>query len=187
MPQRIRRCGPRLSESTLQAVEQELGVRLPEDYRKFMLEFNGGRPVPEDSFDVQQCDQLSGVERFSPIDESDANGVLATRKIMDGRLPPDTLAIADAPCGDLILLTINGHDVGSVFFWDHEDELISGGPPLYANAHRIADSFSEFFRSLRAVDLVAWMRERGHKVPPGMEEWQKKVDEANRQDETPEN
>lgn len=178
--------GPRLSESQLRAVEQELGVRLPEDYRKFMLEFNGGRPVPEDAFDVPQCDQSSGVNRFCPIDENDANGLLTKRMHLDGRIPPNMLVIAGAACGDLVLLTIQGDDAGSVFYWDHEDELASG-PPLYANTYRVADSFSEFYRGLRTFDLKAELRKRGREVPPGIDEWQKRVDEANRQDELPEN
>ena len=41
----------RLTATEIQQFEDELGVRLPIDYRDFLLEHNGGRPQP-DSFPI---------------------------------------------------------------------------------------------------------------------------------------
>src|SRR5215211_2905566 len=40
----MNRRGPVVEESTVAMLEQRLGQRLPEDYRRFLLEVNGGRP-----------------------------------------------------------------------------------------------------------------------------------------------
>lgn len=37
----------KLTERRLAKLEKQLGVRLPDDYRAFMLEHNGGRPEPQ--------------------------------------------------------------------------------------------------------------------------------------------
>ncbi|MDI1484137.1 SMI1/KNR4 family protein [Polyangium sp. y55x31] len=39
--------GEPLSEQSLQELEEKLGVRLPEPYRRFLQEYNGGRPEPD--------------------------------------------------------------------------------------------------------------------------------------------
>ena len=39
--------GPLLTPQHLAEVEAELGAKLPGDYRAFLLNYNGGRPVPD--------------------------------------------------------------------------------------------------------------------------------------------
>ena len=51
---------PKLSEVDLDAVEQRLGVALPDDLRDIYLQFNGGRPLrnvfrsASEEYDIQQ-------------------------------------------------------------------------------------------------------------------------------------
>jgi hypothetical protein len=40
----LRSCGPEVSEADLAAFEATLGYPLPDDYRDFLLRYNGGRP-----------------------------------------------------------------------------------------------------------------------------------------------
>ncbi len=39
---RLSNCGPPVSESDIVAFERRVGVALPDDYRQFLIEVNGG-------------------------------------------------------------------------------------------------------------------------------------------------
>lgn len=67
------------------------------------------------------------------------------------RIPADLLPVAHAEGGNLVCLSLGGHDRRAVYFWDHEEEAEEGEPPARRNLHRIADSFRDFAASLRPV------------------------------------
>jgi hypothetical protein len=46
MLERTEEAAPPTTEFRLRALERELRISLPQDYRAFLLEHNGGRPVP---------------------------------------------------------------------------------------------------------------------------------------------
>jgi hypothetical protein len=39
--------GSKITEAELKAVEKQIGHRFPEEYRQFLLTYNGGKPVPD--------------------------------------------------------------------------------------------------------------------------------------------
>ena len=39
----LTKTGPRITEDDVHRLEQQLGLQLPADYRRFLLEVNGGR------------------------------------------------------------------------------------------------------------------------------------------------
>jgi hypothetical protein len=39
--------GPTLQDEEIDKVQSQLGVVFPEDYRRFLLRYNGGRPKPD--------------------------------------------------------------------------------------------------------------------------------------------
>jgi len=45
----MERRGPQIGEAEVAAFEQRLGSTLPDDYRRFLLEVNGGRPSEENA------------------------------------------------------------------------------------------------------------------------------------------
>jgi hypothetical protein len=64
--------GPRLSEEDVEEIEKRSGLALPDSYRSFLLEHNGGVPTPDTidiegapsrATDVQVRDQSRGVRR----------------------------------------------------------------------------------------------------------------------------
>ncbi|HYO72587.1 MAG TPA: SMI1/KNR4 family protein [Archangium sp.] len=146
----VRPEGP-LSEDKLAAVERQFGVTFPAHYRSFMLEYNGGRPVPA-GFDIlwrsdQECGQdwrTSEISRLLSIYEGEKANFLDYNTVMfKGRIPADTLAIAYDPGGNLILLAHSGPMTGKVLFWVKDREVEEGETPGHENVGVIADSFQE--------------------------------------------
>jgi cell wall assembly regulator SMI1 len=133
--------------------EEEIGYELPEDYKKFLLEHNGGRPSPEGfSFEYRDSKKSSSLlDFFYGIQgETEEHYDLATNnQDFKGRIPSDMLVIACDQAGNQICLGLFGNVKGKIYFWDHEEEAVSeGDPPVYGNLYFIANSFSEFVNGL---------------------------------------
>ena len=144
-----------LSETELEVLEENLRIRLPQDYRDFLKATNGGQPA--------ECNNYLGIENTIPGGNSDVayffNGVTVDDdelslahnvKLYRDRICSDLMPIAMDSFGNLILLKIQGERIGSIFFWDHEDELAIDGSQ---NEHNVYPIFSRF------CDLLDGLRE----------------------------
>lgn len=139
--------GPVLDEQALVALEHDLGLVLPVAYRAFLQQHNGGYPDPnafERETNNRKGRQLAIVSDFFGIDD-----VRKYRRWHVDRVPRNLLAIARDPGGNMILLSVDGSDVGQVFFWDHDRETT---PPTYANVYAVAPDFSSFLDALHDPD-----------------------------------
>jgi SMI1 / KNR4 family (SUKH-1) len=141
-----------LTEDELAAAERQLGVNLPDDYRSFMLRYNGGQPEP-DGFDViwrddRECGQdwrTSTLSWFLSLDERRGYNLLKYNQPgFAGRIPRGTIAIAVDAGGNLILLALEGPYAGRILFWVREYEVEEGEEPGYDNVGIIADNFDQF-------------------------------------------
>ena len=122
-----------LSEDDIAAFESRTRVRLPEEYRKFLARHNGGVPTPASFSEssVRYFLEIQGRDSYSDIE---ARWALIGDRLSDGMLP-----IANDPGGNSILIQTSGADVGSIWFWDHEN------PSALV---RLADSFNRFLDGL---------------------------------------
>src|SRR5436853_6401190 len=57
-----------------------------------------------------------------------------TYEVYRGRMPDSVISFADDPGGNAYCIAISGKDRGKVYFWDHEQEEISGDLRLLANS-----------------------------------------------------
>ena len=143
------------TELELSSIESDLGVSLPVDYRRFMLTYNGGRPVPC-TFDILWLEnyplgdiwKTSEVSRFLSIyNEDKANFVKYNKINFSGRIPKETIAIAYDPGGNLILAGITGEHAGKILFWVKDYEVEEDRIPNFDNVGFIANNFDEFLHS----------------------------------------
>lgn len=142
--------GP-LDEKFLSSVEQFWQFKLPQDYRKFLLCYNGGYPCKTIfNFD----DSSSVIDCFYGFMKDFIKNILIKYRDIGIRYPINTLPIGDDVFGNLILLSVKGPDRGKIYFWDHEMEVEDGETPDYSNLTLIADSFDEFINSLKSEDEV---------------------------------
>jgi len=136
-----------LEESELSQYEQQLGIRLPHEYRKFLLEFNGGSPRPN-RFRFKGSNTGSQVLSFFGF--ASFYNVLEELETYSGRLPKRLFPVAAEAGGNLLCISLSGEDAGSIYFWDHELEAdLSQGqtPDSINNTTLVADGFCEFLDS----------------------------------------
>jgi hypothetical protein len=145
-----------LTEDALQTVEKTYGFQLPGDYRKFLLENNGGFPSPNCvTFTDAGRKTASDVFCYFTIGDNRPWASMEWHlETFSARLPKNTFPIARDSCGNLWLLNVGGENHGSVFFWDHGsydtfDETDIGSWP------RVAASFQEFRDNLTAFSATA--------------------------------
>ncbi len=112
------------SKNEIEAFEKVLGVRLPDEYRNFLLSHNDATPEPN-SFPVGS-DNDSGVNRFVPCSE-----IVEQMKFVD-HVSFKMIPIAEDDCGNYVLLNLD--DSGRIYFWDHEEpyEQIELAPGMNA-------------------------------------------------------
>ena len=146
--------GPPASPDAIRDTERRLGVTLPEDYKAFLQEQNGGEPEPnflEGGEDIGGAHVRyflsagpSGIEGLEDLEsvrweysrDGDADYVLDT----------SVLPIGQDAFGNLICLKVSGEDYGAVYIWDHEE---ADDAEAYARA---TGSFNAFFEALRPED-----------------------------------
>ncbi len=142
--------GP-IDEFVVSICEMEWEVRLPRDYRAFLIKHNGGLPKP-DVFEFKGQQAGSSVNRFFHIGLEKNYSITEQRKVYKGRIPNDLFPIACDPFGNLICIATRGKQYGALFFWDHEWEAECGIDPDYSNVTPIADTFNEFLEGLHEID-----------------------------------
>ncbi len=155
--QRMENKGPQLSEAEVSEFETEIGAKLPEAYRKFLMACNGGilgKLGAESMFWVDRNygfydvyglrEQGDSLRRYREIYQSQT----------PARIPLDLLPIANGIFGNVICLAVRGERYGHVYWWDHEmepdpktwDGTIETSGELFVH---LADSFPEFVAQLK--------------------------------------
>lgn len=121
------------SPDDIRKLENELGYRINDEYRRFLLRSNGVTPESNMfSGDAAEIDE--GVEYFVPV--ADIMSCRAYMEPLDSTVYP----IADTGGGDYVVID-EGRN-GAVMFWDHE----TGDLTL------LAAGFDAFLASLEPFD-----------------------------------
>jgi hypothetical protein len=147
--------GPKVTDAQISAFEQSYGHLLPDDYRQFLLDVNGGQP------DSANCELDQGVVNslFSLDDTENDSSDLATRANRSRpMLPsPDLLFIGHDDCSNRFLLALAGEHRGEVWFMLTGDDARPDDANPHVDWHRrrdmrkLADSFEQFMRALRPL------------------------------------
>jgi cell wall assembly regulator SMI1 len=149
MTPKIERSQKPTTDRQVRALEKSLKIRLPQDYRSFLLQNNGGKPDP-DGFDVETINgpkANSRVGYFLAIHDGKQDSFedyFNTYKVKATRIPAHLVPIAHDSKGNLICIAVTGRDVGAVHFWDKDDSVDDGAD----NCHLLAKNFDEFLNAL---------------------------------------
>lgn len=134
----------KLKVKTLEEFEKENKLKLPDDYRAFLIEHNGGSPSPATNptpeTDVQWIYGIHNGEYWASLKWH--------IKTLSGRIPANTLPIANDSGGNIFLLSLHPDSYGEVWFWDHENETEKNADAYLDNIIKSADSFTDFVNSL---------------------------------------
>lgn len=142
---------PPASETSLEAIEARIGVKLPDEYRAFLLQSNGGSfarhiVVLPDGGGRTVLNYMLGTAGGSYDIMTDYDDL----RSMD-RIPVASLPIADDPGGNLFIVSLEQQTYGSIYFWDHEQEPSDGGSTIaeFPNMAWLAPGFGAFIAALK--------------------------------------
>jgi len=151
-PPMVRR-GPSVSEHDILAFEKRFGWRLPQDYRRFLLDVNGGRTA-------QSHREFSGGilnTLLSLNDTTDESRDLATRVEWARRSLPsaELLLIGADDGGASITIALDVEHCGEVWLHVPEHRPAESNPRALwhdrRDMHKLANSFQDFIGSLRPL------------------------------------
>jgi hypothetical protein len=111
--------GP-LAQDRLAEFERITRLNLPDDYRDFLFQNNGGQPTPA-FFWIEPQKDGSDVHQFYGLHNGPAHLCIDTY-IGEERygIPSTMLPIGDDGLGDFICLGVSSANFGGVYFLDHE-------------------------------------------------------------------
>jgi hypothetical protein len=121
-------------------------IGLPSDYKVFLLECNGGIPLPNKNVSPETI-----VTYILGMHNEDYYASLYKHiSMFMNRLPLSTFPIATDPFGNLFIMSLHPEGHGHIYFWDHEGEPENQDGHYTDNCYFVARSFSEFVSSLIA-------------------------------------
>jgi hypothetical protein len=151
--------GPRVGDADVRRFEEQLGHELPEDYRAFLLEINGGSTSSSHCVFRLRHDEtvLNSLYSLNAADERDD---LTTRQLYprypSNNLPKEALAIGYDDGGGRIVLPLAGPHRGEIWYLDTADMLDDENPRIdwfeRRDVWKLADRFAEFLSGLRPLD-----------------------------------
>ena len=150
MSMKIINGGSKISQDDINDIQEKIGVLFPEDYRKFLLQSNGGETEEDmlyDFFDeVTENNNTSVIQEFFSIDGERMDIYTVYKNLLDEEaIPRDMIAIASDPGGNIISISLAREDYGTVYFLNHEYEEMDSS---YLVKSKIASSFTEFISQL---------------------------------------
>lgn len=135
----------KLSIEELKDFELENDINLPEGYKNFLLEFNGG--VPDPSGSPQPKTVVSYI--FGMHNGEYHASLYKHIDLFKARIPCGTFPIASDAFGNLFLMTVHPESYGQIYFWDHEGEPEVQDGHYTDNCSFVAFTFGEFIENLR--------------------------------------
>lgn len=138
---RIEKIHEDLSVESLESFEAYHNLKLPKDYREFLLMYNGGYPNPG-IYTIGDEQGESVLNIFYGIGDMYDN-LEKKFDIFDEILEIGFIPIADDPSGNQICIGMNGEHFGRIYHWAHDEENDE-----LDNMYFIANSLNEFLMSL---------------------------------------
>jgi len=137
----------------IEAWEQREGLRLPDAYRRFLLEYNGGAVYPR-LFNVPPFGEnyADRIFRWATV-QSHWRGETYGQGV-----PPGHLVFAETPGSIQLLMALTPGQHGRIFAWSHSTDI--WGTDRNTRTFPLADDFTAFLRSLydddANTDYNAW-------------------------------
>lgn len=134
--------GPTLHEHDLDELEAATGFSLPEQYRKFLLTHNGGRPSVDYIKIEGACFNATAVHTFYGILPGDETNDLRMKlESFEGCKENHLLPIAHDAFARNFMLLLDDEHYGQVYYFDFGE-----GPP---QPYFVANDFDEFLSKIR--------------------------------------
>ncbi|MCC5803760.1 SMI1/KNR4 family protein [Rossellomorea vietnamensis] len=135
------------SDESLEKLEELVGFSLPNDYKEFLKEYNGGTSkVRYSKFFVNDINQEIPLDVLYGIDVNSTFDLYECNEEFEEDMVPNSLIIGDDPGSGFIVLITDPENYG-VYYWDHSFYFPQSSED--ENTYKIADSFKDFMNELR--------------------------------------
>jgi hypothetical protein len=155
------RRGPSITVDHVGRFEQIIGHELPDDYRRFLLDLNGGRTARTHRAFVMQRKNThrdeTTLDTLHSLDDPDEDHDLAAHQLLRREdYPQNGLRIGYDAFGSALVLILAGPHRGEVWMLDQVDGRQHGSNPRVEwfdrrDVWKVAGSFSEFMGSLKPL------------------------------------
>jgi len=148
----LQAANPPASAHDLAEVEALLGAKLPEPYKAFLSQSDGGE-FKVAGVRIKAQNDVTVLDRVLSVHGNATSGIrqqYEMRREMD-RIPKLCCPIGRDPGGNLFVLSLEPKTYGRVYFWDHDNEPPDGGDRLadFPNMHELAADFEQFVLGLK--------------------------------------
>lgn len=125
-------------------LEKYIGFRLPEDYKQFLLNYNGGTSkVRYSTFKAEGLDSNIPLDVLYGVDVGKKHFDLRyINEAYSDEILPNSIIIGDEPGGGFFVLI----DFEGVYYWDSPQYFEQSDEEN--NLYKVADSFEEFLRGI---------------------------------------
>ena len=137
-----------VKEEEIFKLEDEIGFTLPNDYKEFLINFNGGVPeVKYSTFKLNELEENIGLQVLYGLDLEDNLNLREWYEEYEDDLLDDCLIIGHG-IGFGFIVLVNSPEVSGVYFWDNSFELENSSED--ENIYKISDTFREFIEELKS-------------------------------------
>ena len=162
-------------EKRITEMEENNGIALPEQYRKFLLEYNGG-DTPDTSYKAGRASTVvRGFYGFGEVEHSFDK--LDLREWIDKGVFP----IACDPFGNEIVISLEAESCGSIYFLDHEKgyakSMIAEDLKAFVKKCKSKKIDPDTKSSIEEREAALIARGRGHVITDTLRKmWQDEID-----------
>ena len=136
-----------VKEEEILKLEDELGFTLPNDYKEFLINFNGGVPeVKYSTFKLNELEENIGLQVLYGLDLEENLDLREWYEEYEDDLLDDCLIIGHG-IGFGFIVLVNSPEVSGVYFWDNSFELDNSSED--ENIYKISDTFRQFIDELK--------------------------------------
>ncbi|KIV73185.1 MULTISPECIES: SMI1/KNR4 family protein [Bacillus] len=135
------------TEEEIESFEEFLGCSLPDDYKIFLRDYNGGTSKKRYSnFFVEELHEEIPLDVLYGINVDQTFDLKECHEEFEEDMLPESLIIGDDPGSGLIVLILEPKHYG-VYYWDHSFYFAESSEDR--NTYKIADSFGSFIEGLK--------------------------------------
>ena len=137
-----------VKEEEIFKLEDEIGFTLPNDYKEFLINFNGGVPeVKYSTFKLNELEENIGLQVLYGLDLEENLNLREWYEEYEDDLLDDCLIIGHG-IGFGFIVLVNSPEGAGVYFWDNSFELENSSED--ENIYKISDTFREFIEELKS-------------------------------------
>lgn len=140
----------KINRKKLNEIEEKYNGRLPKEYIQFLEKYSGGEPE-DNIIELPNTEIRSiSVRLFFGICDERISDIFYNIDIYKGRIPINTIPIADVDGGNLLCMNLNSDGYGHIYYWDHDEELqYEIGEIGIKDLYYVASSFNELLNNIK--------------------------------------